>query len=46
MDTICINSKNSEISKPHILILNLNDKIDLRRGEKSIALSSRSIYYT
>ena len=46
MDTICINSKNTKTSKPHVLILNLNDKIDLRRGEKSIALSSLSIYYT
>ena len=26
MDTIFINSENSETSKPHILILNLTDK--------------------
>ena len=40
---------NSEISKtpePHILILKLTDKLDLRRGEKIIALSDISIYYT
>ena len=28
------------------LILKLTDKLDLRRGEKSIALSNLSIYYT
>ena len=38
MDTILTNSKNSKISKPHILKLKL--------GEKVIALSNLSIYYT
>ena len=38
MDTIFINSENSEPSEPHILILKLTDKLDLRRGKKSIAL--------
>ena len=46
MDTVFMNSENSTISKPHVLILHLTDKIDLRRGEKSIALSNLSIYYT
>ena len=41
-----MNSKNSETSKPHVLILKLTDILDLRRGEKSIALSNLSIYYT
>ena len=41
-----MNSENSKTSKPHFLILNLTDKLDLRRGEKSIALSILSIYYT
>ena len=41
-----MNSKKSKTSKPHILILKLTDKLDLRRGEKSIALSNLSIYYT
>ena len=41
-----MNSETSKTSKPHVLILNLTDKIDLRRGEKSIALSNLSIYYT
>ena len=46
MDTIFMNSENSKTSKPHVLILKLTDKLDLRRGEKSIALSNLSIYYT
>ena len=29
-------SENSKISEPHILILKLSDKTDLRRGAKSI----------
>ena len=45
MDTTFINSENSNISKPHVLILKLTDKLDLRRVEK-IALSNLSIYYT
>ena len=40
------NSENSETSKPHVLILKLTDKLDLRRGEKSVALSNLSIYYS
>ena len=46
MNTIVMNSKNSEISDPHRLLLNLIDKIDLRRKDKYIALSNLSIYYT
>ena len=46
MNTIVINSKNSKISDPHRLLLNLIDKIDLRRKNKYIALSNLSIYYT
>ena len=33
-------------SKPHLLILKLTYKSDLRRGEKNVALSNVSIYYT
>ena len=36
MDTIFINSENSQTSKLHILILKLTDKLDLRRGEKTL----------
>ena len=46
MDTIFINPENSNTSKPHLLILKLTDKLNLRRGEKSTALSSLSIYNT
>ena len=41
-----MNSKNSKISKPHILKLKLADKLDLRIGEMVTALSNFSIYYT
>ena len=41
-----MNSENSKISKPHILKSKLTDKSDLRNGEKVIALSHLSIYYT
>ena len=40
-----MNSENSRNSNPHVLVLNLTDKLDLTRGEKSIALSN-SIYCT
>ena len=41
-----MNSKNSQNSKHHLLILKFTDKLDLRRGENRIALSNLSIYYT
>ena len=41
-----MNSKNSKTSDPHTLLLNLTDKIDLRRKDKYIALLNLSIYYT
>ena len=41
-----MNSKNSKTSKPHVLILKFTNKLDLRMGEKVIALSNLSIYYT
>ena len=46
MDTIFMNSENSKTSKSHVLNLKLTDKLDLRIGEKVIALSNLSIYYT
>ena len=33
-----MNSENRKTSKPHVLILKLTDKLDLRRGEKITAL--------
>ena len=46
MNTIFMNSENSKTSKSHILALKLTNKLDLRIGEKTIALSNLSIYYT
>ena len=43
MNTI---SENSRTSEYHVLILKLADKIYLRRGQKIVALSNLSIYYT
>ena len=41
-----MNSEKSKNSEPHVLILKLANKLDLRIGEKIIALSNLSIYYT
>ena len=46
MDTIFMNSENSRNSEYHVLVLKLTDKLNLRRDQKSIALSNFSIYYT
>ena len=46
MDTIFMNSENSRTSEYHVLVLKLTDKLDLRRGKKTVALSNLSIYYT
>ena len=46
MDTIFMNSENSKTSDPHRLLLNLRDKINLKRSDKYVALSNLSIYYT
>ena len=46
MDTIFTNSENSKTSEYHVLVLKLTDKLDLRRGQKTVALSNLSIYYT
>ena len=41
-----MNLENSRTSEYHVLVLKLTDKLDLRRGQKSVALSNVSIYYT
>ena len=46
MDTIFMNSESSRTSEYHVLVLKLADKLDLKRGQKSAALSNLSIYYT
>ena len=45
MSTIFLNSKNGKTSKSHNFVLKLTNKLDLRIGEKTIALSNLSIYY-
>ena len=45
MDTIFVTSENRKTSKPHVLILKLTNKLDLRIAEKIIALSNLSVYY-
>ena len=46
MDTIFMNFENSKTYDPHRLLLNLLDKINLKRSDKYVALSNISIYYT
>ena len=41
-----MNSKCSKGADYHGLLLNITDKIDLRKKDKYIALSNLSIYYT
>ena len=41
-----MNSENSRTSEYHVLVLKLTDKLDLRRGQKNVALSNLIIYYT
>ena len=41
-----MNSENSKTSEYHVLVLKFTDKLDLRRGQKTVALSNLSIYYT
>ena len=44
MGIIFINSEKSKTSKSHVLVSKLTNKLDLRIGEKVIALSNLSIY--
>ena len=46
MKTIFMNTRNSQTSDPRRLLLNLTDKIDLRRKDKYITLSNLSVCYT
>ena len=41
-----MNSENSKTSEPHVIVLKVTNKLDLRIGEKIIALTNLSIYYT
>ena len=46
MDTIFMDSENSRTSEYHVLVPKPTNKLDLRRGQKTVALSNLSIYYT
>ena len=46
MNTTFIKSKNSKNSDPGRLMINLSDKINLKRNNKCIPLSNLRIYYT
>ena len=43
MNTIFMNSGNSKTSNPHRLLINLSEKINLKRSDKYIALSNLSL---
>ena len=43
MDTIFMNSENSKTSEHNVLVLKLTNKLDLRRGQKTVALSNLTI---
>ena len=46
MDTVFMDSKNAKKVDLHRLLLNLTDKINLKRRGKYAVLSNLSIYYT
>ena len=47
MDTIFMNSENNKTSDPNRILLNLLDKISLKRSDKYVVLNINfSIYYT
>ena len=46
MDTIFRNSEDSKTSELYWLLLNLADKVNLKRSDKYVALSNLSIYFT
>ena len=46
LETIFINTENSETIEPHTFFLNLSQRLDFRGWNKHIALQNLSIYYT
>ena len=46
MDTIFMNSESSRTSEYHVLMPKITDKLHLKRGKKTVALSNLTIYYT
>ena len=45
MDTTFVNSGNSKTSDPHRLLLNILDKIKVKRSGTNVDSSNLSIYY-
>ena len=45
MDTMFMNSENSKTSDPHRLLLNLSDKINLKKVTKLILYQFRHLLY-
>ena len=41
-----MNSENSKTSQPYRLLLNLADKINLKKRDKYVVLSNLSMFYT
>ena len=41
-----MNSENNRTPEYHVLTLKLTDKLDLRKGQKTVALSNLSFHYT
>ena len=41
-----MNSENSKMFDPHRLLLNISDKINVKRSDEYVALSNLNIYYT
>ena len=41
-----MNSEKSKTSDPHRLLLNISDKMNLKRKDKYVVLSNLGIYYT
>ena len=46
METIFMNTENSETNEPHKLKIDLTDKRNLTNPNKNMALANLSIYYT
>ena len=46
MDTIFVNSKYSETSDSHRLLLNVSEKLNFKRRDDYVGLSNVSIYHT
>ena len=44
IDTIFMNSEDSKVSNPHILLLNLSDKMNLKKSDKYVQILGFAIH--